>query len=163
VTPRETVVALRLWFWAAVIRPLKRTLPLETLVRLVHCRPSGHDRSKRFEVRLARYLSRTGRFPSRPPANCLERSLGVYRMLCRANALPELVIGVRHAAGRGVEGHVWVMVDGFPFAEPSADLASFTPIVRFDAKAQRHSSAGAPPLLAAAFARLQRTKGIVLR
>ena len=152
-TRRETVVAARLWLWAAVIRPLKRTIPLDRLVRLVHRRPSGRDRSKRFELRLARYLSRTGRFPSRPPANCLERSLGAYRMLCRANASPELVIGVRRAAGRGVEGHVWVTVDGLPFAERFTELASFTPIARFDAQAQRHSSGTSGSLLA----------GIVLR
>ena len=145
--PRHATIALRLWFWAAVLRGLKHSVPLDNLVGLMHRRPSGRRRSTELERRLEAYLEATGRFPSRPPANCLERSLGAYRLLCRANAAPEIVIGVRRAAGTVVEGHVWVTVDGRALAERAENLASYTPIARFDAAARRQPS-GADALLA---------------
>jgi hypothetical protein len=146
VTSSETAIALRLWYWAAMLRVLKRIVPLETLVGFMHRRPSGRGRSQDFERQLEGYIGRTGRFPWRPPSNCLERSLGAYRALCRANADPELVIGVRRNAGRGVEGHVWVMVDGRALGERPEDLASYTAIARFDAAARRHPSGGSAVL-----------------
>lgn len=92
-------------------------------------------------------MAMTGRFPFRPPSNCLERSLAAYRMLCAAAADPELVIGLRHADDRALHGHVWVTVGGQPVGERAADLAAYTPIVRFDANARRHASAASGKLL----------------
>ncbi len=83
-------------------------------------------------------MDRAGRLPFRPPSNCLERSLGAYRMLCGEGASPELVIGVRRAPGQPVDGHVWVTVAGRALAERTENLATYTAITRFDSKACRH-------------------------
>jgi hypothetical protein len=141
-------IAVRLWGWAAVLRILKRVVPLETLVRVMHRRAGNAKRSEAFERRLELYLERRGRFPFRPPSNCLERSLGVYRMLCRLNAAPQLVIGFRHAADKRVEGHVWVVVDGRALAEPPGALSTYTSLVTFDADARRRAASGSDAMLA---------------
>ena len=139
-------IALRLWGWAAALRVLKWMVPLETLVRLMHRRPN-RQRSRPFELRLQRYLETPGAFPFRPPGNCLERSLGVYRLLCGVNAAPELVVGFRQSAGRRMEGHVWVLVDGTAVAEPSDTVGTYTRVVTFDSAARRRGSSGSDALL----------------
>ena len=139
-------IALRLWGWAAALRVLKWMVPLETLVRLMHRRPN-RQRSKPFELRLQRYLETPGAFPFRPPGNCLECSLGVYRLLCGVNAAPELVVGFRQSAGQRMEGHVWVLVDGTAVAEPSDTVGTYTRVVTFDSAARRRGSAGSDALL----------------
>ena len=139
-------IALRLWGWAAALRVLKWMVPLETLVRLMHRRPN-RQRSRPFELRLQRYLETPGAFPFRPPGNCLERSLGVYRLLCGVNAAPELVVGFRQSAGRRMEGHVWVLVDGTAVAEPSDTVGTYTRVVTFDSAARRRGSAASDALL----------------
>jgi hypothetical protein len=131
-------IAARLWAWAAVLRILKRTVPFEALVRLVHRRPGVLRSSPDFERQLETFMDRKGRFPFRPPANCLERSLGAYRMLCAAKASPELVVGIRRIEGRRVEGHVWVTAHGRSLAERDADLATYTAVARFDGDGHRH-------------------------
>ena len=141
-------IAFRLWLWAGMIRVLKRIVPVGTLVRLAHRKtrrlnfaPGGGESRERFEERLRTYLESRGRFPFRPPSNCLERSLGAYRLLCSAAADPQLVIGVRRSV-EGVEGHVWVTSRGRLLAEAPADLAPFTTIVTFDADARQRTAAG---------------------
>ena len=126
----------RLWLWAAMLRGLKQVVPVATLVRWVRVAPR-RDTAGLLQPRLEAYLARRGRFPFRPPANCLERSLGAYRLLCGEGAKPELVVGVRRSAQRGVEGHVWVRVAGRVLAETSDEVASFTPIVTFDAEGRQ--------------------------
>ncbi|MBK5295883.1 MAG: lasso peptide biosynthesis B2 protein [Vicinamibacteria bacterium] len=138
-------IAIRLWGWAALLRPLKHVMPLGTLVRLAHTRPPVRPRSLEFERRLEIYLAATGTFPRRAPANCLERSLGAYRMLCAANAVPTLVVGLRRSDALGVEGHVWVVVDGRPLAE--RDVTAYTQILTFDADARQHASGGSAAML----------------
>lgn len=141
-------IAVRLWTWAAALRVLKQVVPLETLVRMMHRKPRSGARSPAFERRLEDYLGRAERFPFRPPANCLERSLGAYRMLCAANAAPQLVVGFRTSPERRVEGHVWVTVDGRPVAEHPENVGAFTAIVTFDADARRRAASSSGPLLA---------------
>jgi hypothetical protein len=143
----ETIVTLRLWLYAAALRPLKRVVPFETLVRLMNRRPSARP-SSRLSSQLQRCMDRTGRFPFRPPSNCLERSLGAYRMLCGAGASPELFIGVRRVPGRVVQGHVWVTVAGRALAERSEDLSTYTTIAWFDANGCRHAAETTGTLLA---------------
>ncbi len=135
-------IALRVWLWAAIVRPLKHLLPLPTLVKLARprTRPASRDRRESFEQRLERYLMQRGRFPARPPGNCLERSLGVYRLLCAVGSDPRLVVGVR-PGDRGVDGHVWIVLDGHPFAEAS-DVASYASVVAFDARGRREAAVG---------------------
>src|SRR5690349_3005765 len=117
-------IAVRLWLGAAILRVLKRIVPLERLVRLAHREPHG-ARDQALEARLRAYMAMRGRFPRRPPGNCLERSLGAYRILCAAGAAPELVIGVRRAGLRQVEGHVWVRCSGSVVGESDDDVASY--------------------------------------
>ena len=131
----------RLWLWAAMLRGLKRVVPMATLVRLAQVSPRRHT-TGRLQPRVEAYLARRGRFPFRPPANCLERSLGAYRLLCRGGAKPELVVGVKRSPERGVEGHVWVTVGGRALAETSDHVASFTPIVTFDSEGRQRTAAG---------------------
>ena len=134
------VIAFRLWTWAALLRPLKYAVPLATLVQLAHTRAGARGRSLEFERRIEAYLDATGRFPRRAPGNCLERSLGAYRLLCAANAGPTLVVGLRQSDTLGVEGHVWVVVDGRPLAERPSLVSTYTQILTFDPDGRQHSS-----------------------
>jgi hypothetical protein len=127
----------RLWLWAAVVRPLKHVVTLGTLVHLFHRRPRSAPQPEQVRQQLESLLRRKGRLLTRAPANCLERSLGAYRLLCAAGAAPEIVVGIRRGAGGGVEGHVWVVVDGRPLAEDEAFLAGFARVLAFDAGARQ--------------------------
>lgn len=144
-TARTAGIAIRMWGWAALLRSLKHVLPLGTLVKLAHTRSRTQDRSHEFERRLEAYLEATASFPDRAPANCLERSLGAYRQLCAANAAPTLVVGLRRSERRGVEGHVWVVVDGKALAE--RDVTPYTQILTFDSDARPHASGGSAATL----------------
>jgi len=141
-------IAVRLWGWAALLRPLKYAVPLATLVRLAHRRPGARARSPEFERRVQAYLCTSGSFPRRPPGNCLERSLGAYRLLCAANAAPTLVVGLRRSDALGVEGHVWVVVDGRPLGELPGEVATYTQVLTYDSDARQHPSGGSAALLA---------------
>jgi transglutaminase superfamily protein len=141
--PQTAGIAIRVWAWAATLRVLKRIVPLESLVRMMHRAPGSAPRSAAFERRLAEYLLREGRFPFRPPSNCLERSLASYRLLGRAGAQPELVVGFRPSPIKHIEGHVWVIVDGRPFAERDVAVGTYTAAVTFDSSACRRPDAGA--------------------
>jgi transglutaminase superfamily protein len=130
------LILARLWLWAALVRSLKHVLPIVVLVRLVHARPA-RDGQSGLTGRLDVLFRCTRRFPRRPPSNCLERSLGAYRLLCRAGAQPELVIGMKRATGGRIEGHTWVVVNGRPLAEDTGALAGFAPLLAFDAHGRR--------------------------
>lgn len=144
----DWTIAARMWGWAAGLRVLKRVVPLEKLVRLMHPRLKTPERSPAFEQALEAYLSSTAAFPFRAPGNCLERSLGAYRLLCARHACPELVIGVRHTSQRAVEGHVWVRVDGRALAERPHDVQSYTAVVAYDATGRQHPSVASSGSLA---------------
>ena len=130
------LILARLWLWAALVRSLKHVLPIVVLVRLVHARPA-RDGQSGLAGRLDVLFRCTRHFPRRPPSNCLERSLGAYRLLCRAGAQPELVIGMKRATGGRIEGHTWVVVNGRPLAEDMGALAGFAPLLAFDAQGRR--------------------------
>jgi hypothetical protein len=136
-------IAIHLWTSAALLRVAKRFVPLERLVRLMYRRPARGRKWNGLQEELERYMNAAGPFPWRAPANCLERSLGAYRLLCQAAAEPELVIGVRRPTD-SVVGHVWVTVAGRPLGEQAEHLAAFVPIVTFDARGRRHGSGEAP-------------------
>jgi hypothetical protein len=133
-------IALRLWGWAAVLRILKHVVPLPMLVRLARRAPRRGS-AERLASNLAAYLDMSGRFPFRPPANCLERSLGAYRLLCAVDASPSLVVGVRRSPN-GVQGHVWVTTAGRAWGEREEDLATYATIVTFDATGRQLTAAG---------------------
>ena len=142
-------ILVRLWIWAALLRALKHLVPLPALVTLARV-PKAAPRGEEFEQRLAKYLERRDRFPFRAPGNCLERSLGAYRLLCGNGRRPQLVVGVSlqppgpepKARSLSVRGHVWVEVDGRPFGERPGDLEGFTRVVTFDAEGKQRSVGG---------------------
>jgi hypothetical protein len=127
------LLAARLWFWAAVVRPLKHVVPLGTLVCLAHRAARLRAGARGEAQQLEAFLQRTGRAPARAPANCLERSIGVYHVLCASGAAPEIVVGIRRGAGNRVDGHVWVTLAGRPLAEDESFLATFARVLTFDA------------------------------
>jgi hypothetical protein len=105
---------------------LKRTLPLERLVRLMWLPPRGIARDPGREQRTIRVVSRLSRASG---GNCLERSLTLYRYLARASADPRLVAGMARP-GEYV-GHVWVTVDGRPLLETPETLRTYEEITTF--------------------------------
>ena len=139
-------IAARLWVWAAALRILKRIVPVESLVRLMHTSPGAQQRPD-VEAKLRRYLQMTGTFPHRAPGNCLERSLGAYRILCAAGAQPDLVIGVRRGTDGRVEGHVWIRTAAGPLGETGSSLAGFAVLATFDASASRGATTSVIPRL----------------
>lgn len=139
-------ILVRLWTWGIVLRGLKHVVPLPRLVRLAQADTSREARSTAFERRLEGYLQRRQRFPFRAPGNCLERSLGAYRLLCAHGSHPELRVGIavnsqlhnsqlpkNQLPNSQLRGHVWVEVDGQPFGERPGDLDGLTPVVTFGA------------------------------
>ena len=135
--PTPWLLLARLWFWAALVRSLKHMVPIVALVRVVHARPAAGDSDGGLADRLDVLFRRAGRFPRRAPSNCLERSLGAYRLLCRVGAQPELVIGMTRAPGDRLVGHTWVVVDGRPLGEDTAALVGFAPVLAFDARGRQ--------------------------
>jgi len=125
-------IALQLWVWAAMVRPLKHVVSMRTLVGLVRYRRERHRDLVRTAT-IVQYLSARGRFPGRPPGNCYDRSFAAYRLLGAAGARPELRVGVRRPGGRTLDGHVWVVLDGHAVAETPAFIEQFTTILRVDA------------------------------
>jgi hypothetical protein len=137
----SAIVVARLWAWAVALRPLKHVLPLGTLVRWARARPAT-PRSPEFERALEAFMVGGGRFPRRAPGNCLERSLAAYRVLCERGARPEIAVGVRRGSPLGIEGHVWLNVDGRPFAEAPGALDGYVTVVRYDAQARARVEGG---------------------
>jgi hypothetical protein len=132
-SPREVWLLLRMAGWAPLLPILKFALPLPRLVRLLAAKPRRSDRDVEAERRIARLAAVVYR--SRGVGvrdNCLERSLVAYRFLGRANAHPELVVGMRTDEG-GVIGHVWVTVDGKAVHDPPGRLAKMSQMMSFDA------------------------------
>jgi hypothetical protein len=120
--------------WALVLPVLKYVLPLRRLVRLAASRGDGSPREPmRVEkvTNLARIIYRSSASVVRD--NCLERSLVAYRYLGRANADPELVVGMGKN-GADFLGHVWVTLDGKPLYDSPEKLAEFEPVVVFDTR-----------------------------
>jgi galactokinase len=127
-------LAIRMIGWSIVLPGLKVVLPLETLVRLMRRRPRRRRHDGAGVGRIVHVAHRTLRSAGRD--NCLERSLLVYRYLSAAGAEPVLVIGARTGTS-GVEGHVWLLVDGDPVGESAAELAQYEPVTAFDAAGRR--------------------------
>jgi hypothetical protein len=128
------VLAARMLGWAAVLPVLTARVPLERLVRLMWVDAPGGRRRDAVRERHVRRLSRMAARAVRPgrPDNCLVRSLLAYRQLAAGAADPVLVVGARTADG-GVEGHVWVLVDGEPVHDSAEEVATYTPLTVFSA------------------------------
>ena len=125
-SPADSWLAVRTLGWMSVLPVLKRLMPLPRLVRLMWLPARASERHLDGERRTTRVVSRLSRASG---GNCLERSLILYRYLARANADPNLVVGM----GKSDEflGHVWVIVDGQPLFESPETLRTYAEVVRF--------------------------------
>lgn len=142
-SPNETVLALRMAAWTAVLPLLKRILPLPRLVGLMTPAERSAKRDPRREQRIAAIAKRL--YHTRPVThrdNCLERSLVAYRFLSRAGAEPMLVVGFRREQ-KDIHGHVWVIVDGEPVHETPGELSAYETVTAFGSDG-RVISAGGP-------------------
>lgn len=130
-SPSDLVLVVRMLAWAVVLPVLKARMPLERLVALMWTdagAPGRDPARERQVVRLARMCHRAITAGRRD--NCLERSLIAYRHLAARNAAPLLVVGARPGSA-GVEGHVWVTVDGTPVHDRPDEIATYVPLTAF--------------------------------
>jgi hypothetical protein len=132
--PADSWIAAKTISWMCVLPALKRTLPLERLVRLMWRFPRRTERDTERERRTIQIVARLSRASG---GNCLERSLILYRYLSRASADPRLVVGM--ARPDAYLGHVWVTVDGRPLLETPETLGSYTEVVSFGRGGARES------------------------
>jgi hypothetical protein len=133
-SPRDAWLATRAFSWLCVLPALKRTLPLERLVRLMWLPPRVATRNLEREQRTISVVARLSRSKG---GNCLERSLVVYRYLARANADPRLVVGMTRPDE--YLGHVWVAVDRKPLLETTETLRGYKEVMRFGNDGERVS------------------------
>lgn len=134
-SPSDVGLVLRMLGWAVVLPALKARMPLERLVALMWTdartgAPRRDPARERQVVRLAELSHRAVSGGRRD--NCLERSLIAYRHLASRNAAPLLVVGARPGSA-GVEGHVWVTVDGNPVHDQPEEIATYEPLTVFGA------------------------------
>lgn len=139
-SPADALLVARMLGWALALPLLKSALPLERLVPLM-ARPG---RSTVREPAVERRIGTLARLAHRAASagrrdNCLERCLIAFRYLSAANAGPYLVVGAR-AAESGIEGHVWLLVDGTPVNDHWDKIASFTPVTVFDVDGRAHAT-----------------------
>lgn len=137
-SPGDALLAVRMTALAAVLPVLKAKVPMDRLVPLLWragSRDGRRDPDRDMQVvalsRLSHRLVGLGRRD-----NCLERSLIAYRHLAASNAAPLLVVGARHGAA-GVEGHVWVVVDGEAVHDLRADIDTYVAVTSFGARGRR--------------------------
>jgi Transglutaminase-like superfamily len=123
--------------WSLLLPALKRFVPVRRLVVLMWT-DGRTDRSPEREREVIEFGARV----TRARANCLERSLLVYRFLARAGADPHLVVGVGSVDGV-IAGHAWVTVDGIPVHDPPETVQRFLPVIEFgrEGKVINHSDA----------------------
>jgi hypothetical protein len=115
--PETALTILRLVPAYLAAGVLKRVVPISTLARWAWRPPAGR-RNPAEERRLVRCVVRLSKLAPFGDANCLQRSLLLYRELSRGGADPRLVIGFRRREGR-VDGHAWVEVAGDVVGEPA--------------------------------------------
>ena len=101
---------------------LKHILPLGVLARLAsrHPRLDGECDRERVIARVHRATKLVGV----PERDCLQRSLLLYRELCRAGARPTLMVGVARGEN-AARGHAWVVAEGRVIGEDAEHVAQF--------------------------------------
>ncbi len=131
-SPRDVLLAARVFGWALVLPLLKHLMPVPALARLMHRPDGGRTRDAVQEERIvtfARWGARLIRWKS--GGNCLERGLIAYRYLGEAGASPTLVVGLGHGDTGRLIGHAWVLLDGRPAGESAASISVYTPVFAF--------------------------------
>ena len=113
----------------------KRVVPVATLAAWASRRRRPRLASR--DLVISRVL-RAGAIVGSPDRDCLQRSLLLYRELCRIGAPATLVVGVRKV-DHTLAGHAWVRLDGEVVAESDFDVDRFMPLLTFDAPSQLHA------------------------
>lgn len=124
-TPFDVWLGIRILSGTLFVRLAKHVVPLQRLVALMTPGAAPGVRDSRLEARIVRMAGWAAR-AVRPfgEGNCLERSLVLYRALIRAHATPVLYVGFRSGEA-GVEGHVWVVLDGAPLCDSAGRCAGY--------------------------------------
>lgn len=140
-SPSDALLAVRLFGWRLALAPLKRTVPVAKLVRLMARSPGRPPEDTRRIVELVDWV-----YAPRRPAdldNCLDRSLVLYRFLSRSESGRRLVLGIRQESG-ALEGHAWVTVGDRAIGATPASGGDFVPLATFDAEGNRVAGAALP-------------------
>ena len=127
------LLAVRMSTWVVALPLAKRAVPIARLARLMWL-DQREERSEERQLFTTRLACRLTRFSG---ANCLDRSLILYRYLAGEGADPTLVLGVPRAGAKRAGGHAWVVVDGAPVVESAHELARYEPVVAFGAGGDR--------------------------
>jgi hypothetical protein len=114
--------------WSLALPLLRRLVTVRRLAALMWAAP--REPSVGSDDQVIRWASRLSRLRPQGQANCLERSLLLFRFLSRGGADPRLVLGVRHVDGT-ISGHAWIVVSDTPLLEPQSALADFEPVLEF--------------------------------
>jgi len=125
---------LRLLGWRLALAPLKRTVPIATLVRLMATPDGSSTRDARRIVELVNWLYAPRR--DRELGNCLDRSLVLYRFLSRNDPGTRLVLGMRRGSSE-LEGHAWVIAGDRAFGDIPARGGGFVTLATFAADGRR--------------------------
>ena len=125
---------VRLLGWRVLLAALKRTIPIETLVRWMATPGRRSTGDTRRIVELVNWLYAPRR--DRELGNCLDRSLVLYRFLSRNEPGTRLVLGMRRGSSE-LEGHAWVIAGDRAIGAAPADGGSFEPLATFAADGRR--------------------------
>lgn len=133
-SPSDALLVARLLGWRVALAALKRTVPIETLVRMM-ATPGGrstHDTRRIVEMVDWLYAPRR----NRDLDNCLDRSLVLYRFLSRNEPGTRLVLGMRRGSSE-LEGHAWVIAGDRAIGAAPVDGGGFVPLATYAADGQR--------------------------
>jgi hypothetical protein len=133
-SPSDALLVVRLLGWRLALAVLKRTVPIDTLVRLMATPDGRSTRDTRRIVELVDWLYGPRR--DRELGNCLDRSLVLYRFLSPNDPGTRLVLGMRRGSSE-LEGHAWVIAGGRAFGETTASGDGFVTLATFAADGRR--------------------------
>jgi hypothetical protein len=134
-SPREALLFARVGAFAAVV-PLLMRLPLPRVAALL-TRPPRRGRAHRAPPPPAE-IERLDRLVALAPrvahplvrSGCLPRGITLFWFLRRTGLDVELRFGVDPDAGRTVDGHCWLALEGEPFLEKRDPRSRFAELYR---------------------------------
>jgi Transglutaminase-like superfamily len=133
-SPSDALLVLRLLAWRLALAPLKRAVPIATLVRLMATPGGRSTRDTRRIAELVSWLYAPRR--NRDLGNCLDRSLVLYRFLSQNEPGTRLVLGMRRGSSE-LEGHAWVIAGDRAFGYTPASGGGFVTLATFAADGRR--------------------------
>lgn len=125
---QRAISLFRLMMWLMALGVLKRVVSLPTLAQWVWREP--RRLARRHAADIASTVLRAGALAGTPDADCLQRSLVLYRELSAEGLGPVLSVGFASGAA-GLKGHAWVTVEGRIVGEAGFDPRAFETVARF--------------------------------